>query len=47
MILKRQDASLHYFLNEFPEKKKKSRKDRSHMTDITQYPDTSDLEILL
>jgi len=29
------------------QKKKKSTKDRSHMTDITQYPDTSDLEILL
>ena len=26
MILKRQDASLHYFLNEFPEKKKKAEK---------------------
>ena len=26
MILKRQDASLHYFLNEFPEKKEKAEK---------------------
>lgn len=45
LILKCEGASLHSFLKGcmFPEN---SRQDRTHMTDITQYPDASFLQIL-
>lgn len=45
LILKCENVSLHSFLKDcvFPEK---NRQDRTHMTDITQYPDASFLQIL-
>jgi len=46
MILKCEDTSLHFCPNDCTFSAN-SRQDKNHMTDITQYPDTSILETLL
>lgn len=46
MILRCKDASLNYLLNDCTFSKNNAQ-DKKHMTDITQYPDTSVLEALL